>query len=111
MTWPVSYTHLDVYKRQVVKCAIAFLDKKPLKVMVPLIDESLGDWYFKNSLIFTSNINSCWGSTSNENKKLRKKYGRVLKAECDGMTNIVDERLEEATDFILDSFEEWSESE
>ncbi|KAL2708011.1 Histone deacetylase [Kluyveromyces marxianus] len=97
--------------RSVVKCAISFLDKKPLKVMVPLIDESLGDWYFKNSLVFTSNSHSCWGSAANDTKKLRKKYGRVLKADCDGMTNIFDERFEEATDFILDSFEEWSESE
>lgn len=97
--------------RAVVKCAISFVDKKPLKVMVPLIDETLGDWYYKNSLIFTSNTHSCWGSTSNENKKLRKKYGRVLRAESDGMVNIFDERFEEATDFILDSFEEWSESE
>ncbi|SCW01956.1 LAFE_0E10968g1_1 [Lachancea fermentati] len=97
--------------RNVVKAAISFVDNRPLKSLVPLVDESLGDWYFKNSLIFASTDHPCWGTDGNDNKKPRKKFGRVLKCETDGMNNIIEERFEESTDFILDSFEEWSDSE
>ncbi|AAS51704.2 ADL216Cp [Eremothecium gossypii ATCC 10895] len=108
-----GFVHLLGHRdtRSVVKCAIAFADKKQLRPLVPLVDESLGDWYFKNSLVFTSTYHPCWGTDGNDSKKPRKKFGRVLRCTCDGMNNIVEERLEEATDFILDSFEEWSESE
>lgn len=40
-----------------------------------------------------------------------KKFGRVLRCDTDGLSNTVEERFEEATDFILDSFEEWSDEE
>ena len=92
-----------------VKAVISFIGNKQLKPLVPLVDESLTDWYFKNSLVFSDKTHSCWGD--NDSKKPRKKYGRVLRCDTDGLNNIVDERFEEATDFILDSFEEWSESE
>lgn len=94
--------------RNTVKAVISFIGNKQLKPLVPLVDESLTDWYFKNSLVFSDKNHSCWGD--NENKKPRKKYGRVLRCEMDGISNIMEERFEEATDFILDSFEEWSDS-
>lgn len=96
--------------RNIVKASISIVDKKPLRPIVPLIDESITDWYFKNSLVFTSFKNACWGGNSNENKKPRKKYGRVLKSEMEGIDNIMEERFEECTDFILDSFEEFDSS-
>ena len=95
--------------RSNVKAIISFIGSKQLKPLVPLVDESLTDWYFKNSLVFSDKNHSCWGD--NESKKPRKKYGRVLRCGTDGINNIVEERFEEATDFILDSFEEWSDEE
>lgn len=95
--------------RSLTKAAISFIGNSPLKALVPTINESIGDWYFKNSLVFTSNNHKCWND--NENKKPRKKFGRVLRSESDGISNTIDERFDEATDFILDAFEEWSESE
>lgn len=95
--------------RSNVKAIISFIGSKQLKPLVPLVDESLTDWYFKNSLVFSDKNHSCWGD--NESKKPRKKYGRVLRCSTDGINNIVEERFEEATDFILDSFEEWSDEE
>ncbi|AET38814.1 histone deacetylase HDA1 Ecym_3324 [Eremothecium cymbalariae DBVPG len=108
-----GFVHLLGHRdtRSIVKCAISFTDKKQLRPLVPLVDESISDWYFKNSLIFTSKYHSCWGTEGNDSKKPRKKFGRVLKCNSDGMNNILEERFEEATDFILDSFEEWSDSE
>lgn len=97
--------------RSVVKSAVSFVDQRPLRPLIPLVDETLADWYFKNSLVFASAEHTCWGNDGNENKKPRKKFGRVLKCESDGLNNILEERFEEATDFILDTFEEWSDSE
>ncbi|SCV05396.1 LANO_0H06568g1_1 [Lachancea nothofagi CBS 11611] len=97
--------------RSVVKSAISFIDQRPLRPLIPLVDESLADWYYKNSLVFASTENTCWGSDGNENKKPRKKFGRVLKCDSDGLNNNIEERFNEATDFILDTFEEWSDSE
>ncbi|CCK71615.1 histone deacetylase HDA1 KNAG_0H02010 [Huiozyma naganishii CBS 8797] len=96
--------------RSKVKSVINFIAQKTLKPLIPLVDETLGDWYFKNSLVFSDKNHACWGDNENENKKPRKKFGRVLRCNSDGLTNIIEERFEEATDFMLDSFEEWSES-
>ncbi|QLG72496.1 hypothetical protein HG535_0D02040 [Zygotorulaspora mrakii] len=94
--------------RTLVKSSVSFVGRKPLKPLVPLVDESLSDWYFKNSLVFTDKNHPCW--VDNENKKPRKKFGRVLRCESDGLSSNMQERFEEGTDFILDSFEEWSDS-
>ncbi|SCU89771.1 LAFA_0E20758g1_1 [Lachancea sp. 'fantastica'] len=96
--------------RNIVKCAISFIDRKPLRPLIPLVDETLADWYYKNSLVFASNENACWGSDGNDSKKPRKKFGRVLRCDSDGLNKNFEERFDEATDFILDAFEEWSDS-
>ncbi|CAI4036071.1 hypothetical protein SMKI_14G2880 [Saccharomyces mikatae IFO 1815] len=95
--------------RAVTKTVINFLGDKQLKPLVPLVDETLSEWYFKNSLIFSNNSHQCW--KENESRKPRKKFGRVLRCDTDGLNNTIEERFEEATDFILDSFEEWSDEE
>jgi histone deacetylase 6 len=96
--------------RQIVKASIGFIDRKQLRAIVPLLDEAVTEWFFKNSLIFTSKNHSCWGVDGNESKKPRRKFGRVLKSDTDGLDNIVEERFEEATDFVLDSIEEYESS-
>lgn len=96
--------------RSTVKSAVCFIDREPLRAIVPLVDEAMADWFFKNSLIFTSNTHACWGIDGNETKKPRRKFGRVLNADCDGLDNIVEERFEEATDFVLDSIEDYESS-
>jgi histone deacetylase 6 len=97
--------------RSKCKAAISFIDRVPLKPIVPLVDEAMTDWFFKNSLVFTSKNHSCWGLDGSETKKPRRRFGRVLKSDSDGLDNIVEERFEEATDFILDSIEEFESSE
>lgn len=98
------FGHRDV--RNVVKANINFIDKAvPLRAIVSTIDESVIDWYFRNSLIFTSPKHACWGDT--EKKRPRKKYGRVLKADVEHLDMIIDERFEEACEFIADSIEDY----
>ncbi|ODV93557.1 hypothetical protein PACTADRAFT_46491 [Pachysolen tannophilus NRRL Y-2460] len=117
--------------KNLVKASINFIDKTTqLRPIVSAIDESITDWFYKNSLIFTSNKHECWGSSAvddefinhpdvdegvslhpngdanmnsisnthsnhasgyNGGKRPRKKYGRVLKSDSDGLENIVDE--------------------
>lgn len=100
--------HREVRDR--VKSAISFVDRNLLRPIVPLIDEAMAEWFFKNSLIFTSLNHSCWGVEGSDSKKPRRKFGRVLKSNSDGMDNIVEERFDEATDFILDSIEDYDTS-
>ncbi|CDK29439.1 unnamed protein product [Kuraishia capsulata CBS 1993] len=101
--------HRDV--RNLVKASINFLDKSQLRAIVSTIDESITDWFYKNSLVFTASKHSCWGEgeASATAKRPRKKYGRVLRADSDGMDNIVEERFEEATEFIADSIEDYDD--
>lgn len=98
------FGHRDV--RNLVKANINFIDKSvPLRAIVSSIDESVIDWFFRNSLIFTSPKHVCWGDT--EKKRPRKKYGRVLKTDVEHLDMIIDERFEEACEFISDSIEDF----
>ncbi|VEU20445.1 DEKNAAC101306 [Brettanomyces naardenensis] len=99
--------HRDV--RRVVMASINFLDTiTPLRAVVSSIDESIVDWFYRNSLVFTSHDHQCWGNTDRRAnaKRPRKKYGRVIRADIEGLDSVIDERFEEACDFILDSLEE-----
>lgn len=103
--------HRDV--RHLVMASINFIDTDtPLRAIVSAIDESVVDWFYRNSLVFTSHKHQCWGNADkNVNaKRPRKKYGRVIRSDCEGIDNILDERIDEAEDFILDSLEESEES-
>ncbi|GME78118.1 unnamed protein product [[Candida] boidinii] len=100
--------------RNIVKASINFLDRNTaLRAIISSIDESITDWFYRNSLVFTSKKHGCWGNTDGKEvtngnlKKPRKKYGRVLRADSDSLDSLLDERFEEATDFILDSVEDF----
>jgi histone deacetylase 6 len=106
--------HRDV--RKLVKASINFVDKATaLRAVISSIDESIVDWFFRNSLVFTSSKHLCWGDKeSGTTKRPRKKYGRVLRADVDGLDGIIDERFEEVCTFIQESLEDYdsdSESE
>ncbi|KAF3986857.1 hypothetical protein FT663_04193 [Candidozyma haemuli var. vulneris] len=106
--------------KDVVKGTVGFVSRSNLKALVPVMDESMVDWYYQSSVLFTSYKNTCWVSTSanakngdsdDVGKRPRKKYGRVLKASVDGLWDVIHERFDEGVDFILDSIEDFSESE
>ncbi|EDK41884.1 histone deacetylase HDA1 [Lodderomyces elongisporus NRRL YB-4239] len=115
--------------KNLVKFTVAYLNRTQLKPIVPVMDESMVDWFYHNSTIFTSCYNQCW-STSNGNhghnssnstssndanggeelKKPRRKFGRVLKAKADGLFDVINEKFDEGVDNILDSIEDYSSS-
>ncbi|KAI5963445.1 HDA1 [Candida pseudojiufengensis] len=93
-----------------VKFTIAFINKTPLKPIVPVMDESMVDWFYQNSTIFTSRNNQCWNNVAEDLKRPRRKFGRVLKAQADGLFDVINEKFEEGVDNILDNIEEFSSS-
>lgn len=102
--------------RKLVKASINFVDKATaLRAVVSTVDESIIDWYFRNSLVFTSGKHPCWGDKdASSTRRPRKKYGRVLRADVESLDGIIDERFEEVCQFIEESLEDYesdSESE
>ncbi|RCK62961.1 Histone deacetylase HDA1 [Candida viswanathii] len=120
--------------KELIKGTVAYLNRTQLKPVVPVMDESMVDWYYKNSLIFTSSSNSCWSGTNGtggasnggssggsngkgdsgddfSNKRPRKKFGRVRKSKSDGLPDVIQDKFDEGVDFILDSIEDFSGSE
>lgn len=102
--------------KELVQGTVVFISRSSLKPLIPVMDESMVDWYFQNSVIFTSNMNPCWVSAggkadAEESKRPRKKFGRVLKASVDGLWDVIHEKFDEGVDFMLDSIVEYSGSE
>lgn len=89
-------SHRDT--KPLVKSVIGFVGNKQLKALDPLVDDSLYDWYTKNSLLFEDKNHSFWGE--NESKRPRKHFGRVLRHQNDGISNIIAEKFKEATEFV-----------
>lgn len=110
-----------------VKGTVVFLNRTQLKPLVPVMDESMIDWFYQNSVVFTGHYNPCWVNSTTgavglrngaadsngveEGKKPRRKFGRVLRAQSDGLWDVISERFNEGVDFILDSVEDFSSSE
>lgn len=94
--------HREIRAR--VKSIMAFVDDIPLRSIAPVIDEYISDWFYHNSLIFTSHEHSIWDPMANP-KKPRRKFGRVIRSNSVGTARVVRERFEEAREFMEDSLE------
>lgn len=88
-------------------CAVlSFIDAQtPLKPIIPIIDEFTTEWFYRSSLIFTAKDHSAWDRNINP-KKPRRKFGRVIQSDSIGLTPVVEERLQEAIEFIDDALDE-----
>lgn len=103
--------------KDLVQGTVVFASRSNLKALVPVMDESMVDWYYQNSLVFTSSMNPCWvgsggkGDSDEVGKQPRRKFGRVLKAAGDGLWDVTNEKFDESVDFILDSIADFQDSE
>lgn len=101
--------------KELVKGTVVFASRCNLKPIVPVIDESMVDWYYQNSVIFASYMNACWtgsnakGDGDDGGKRPRRKFGRVLKASVDSTWDITNEKFDEGIDFIVDSIADYSD--
>lgn len=93
--------------KDLVRATVAFVNRTPLKLLVPVMDELLTEWFYQNSVIFTLSQNPCWQLTKDtEEKRPRRRFGRVLKLKSDGLFDVVTEKFDEGCDFLLDAIEE-----
>ncbi|KAM9896193.1 hypothetical protein OXX69_010749 [Metschnikowia pulcherrima] len=103
--------------KDLVRGTVVFVNRTTLKPIVPVMDESMVDWFYQNSVVFASHMNPCWPGNSGKgdgeevSRRPRKKFGRVLRASVDGLWDIINERFDEGVDFILDSISEYPDSE
>lgn len=103
--------------KDLVQGTVVFASRSHLKALVPVMDESMVDWYYQNSLVFTSCMNPCWvgtggkGETEDVGKQPRRKFGHVIKAVGDGLWDVTNEKFDESIEFILDSIADFLESE
>ncbi|KAF5093338.1 hypothetical protein D0Z03_002465 [Geotrichum reessii] len=95
--------HRDLRTR--VKSIIAFVDDIPLRAIAPVIDEYISDWFYHNSLVFTSNEHTIWDPSVNP-KKPRRKFGRVIRSNSVGTARVARERFEEAREYIEDMLDD-----
>ncbi|CAN6611217.1 histone deacetylase Hda1p [Trichomonascus vanleenenianus] len=93
--------------RDRVRAVIAFANSPvQLRPLVPVVDETTAEWFYRNSLVFASSDHPAWDPAVNA-KKPRRKFGRVIKAEnALAIGSLVQTRFEEACEFIDDSLEE-----
>lgn len=91
-------------------CSINFLSaQNQLRLITPLVDDAITDWFYKNSLVFTAAKHPIWENNDNYGKRPRKKFGRVLKSESgETLGSIVGENFEEAVEFVEDVMGEYS---
>lgn len=104
--------------KDLVQGTVIFANRTPLKPIVPVMDETMVDWFYQNSVVFAGHMNPCWLSATGKadadettSRRPRKKFGRVLRATVDGLWDVINEKFDEGVDFILDSISEYSDSE
>ena len=99
--------HRDLRTR--VKSIVAFVDDIPLRAISPVIDEYISDWFYHNSLVFTSNEHTIWDPSVNP-KKPRRKFGRVIRSNSVGTARVARERFDEAREYIEDMLDDDEET-
>ncbi|KAK9454220.1 hypothetical protein V1511DRAFT_416140 [Dipodascopsis uninucleata] len=95
--------HREVRDR--VRATIAFTEDEPLCAIVPIRDEFIIDWYYKNSLVLTCNKHPVW-DISNGGKNPRKKFGNVLRTEYDNINELMVGKFDQVVAFAEEDIEE-----
>ncbi|KAK9449789.1 uncharacterized protein V1518DRAFT_227537 [Limtongia smithiae] len=99
--------HREVRAR--MKLCVQFMGSKPLHAIVPVMDEFITDWYYKNSLVLTDKHHSMWDPVSGS-KTVRRKLGNVRKTESDNLFELMVDQLEEVTALAEEDMESENES-
>ncbi|CCJ31234.1 unnamed protein product [Pneumocystis jirovecii] len=83
----------DIYDR--VDAIIQFYGNNPLKAVSGLNDE-ISDWYFKHSLVLTSNDHPVWSLS----KRVKKKFGKVMRSDNNEMSKIIADSFNKVSNFL-----------
>ncbi|KAL1613471.1 Histone deacetylase hda1 [Diplodia seriata] len=85
----------------------AFIAENSLQSIKKLTDDYIGDWYYNSSHIYVAQNHAAWDPA--RQRKLRKKYGYVVRSPHDDLSNMLEEHRDEVTDIMLQLTEEWRE--
>ncbi|KAG4304709.1 hypothetical protein PORY_001762 [Pneumocystis oryctolagi] len=88
----------DIYNR--VDAIVQFYGNNSLKAVSGLNDE-ISDWYFRNSLVLTSNDHPIW----NRPKRIKKKFGKVVRSDSNEINKILLESFNKVSTFICNILE------
>lgn len=105
--------------KKMISGTLVFLNKTQVKPINFVMDETLSEWYYQNSNIFISNINSFWSNSNKSQisakysdpdncneiiKKPRKKFGKIFKSPVNGLHNVIHYNFDKAINYIFESF-------
>lgn len=97
-----GFVHLmecrNIYDR--VDAVVQFYGNNPLKA-VSSLDDEIADWYFKHSLVLTSNNHPIW----NLPKRIKKRFGKVIRSENNEMNKILENSFNKVSAFFHDILE------
>lgn len=85
----------------------AFVAENSLQSIKKLTDDYIGHWYYEYSHIFVADNHAAWDPS--RQRKLRKKYGNVLRSPHSDLSNMLEEHRDTVTDVLLQKTEEWRE--
>ncbi|CCG80536.1 Histone deacetylase clr3 [Taphrina deformans PYCC 5710] len=88
----------DVTRR--VSAVINFYGRHPLRALTST-EDSLVDWYYNNSLCFTTSNNEAWTIP----KRPKRKYGKAIKADCLDIDELIHVSFDRVVAFIDDATE------
>ncbi|KAF2084740.1 hypothetical protein K490DRAFT_48424 [Saccharata proteae CBS 121410] len=71
-------------------------------------DDYIGEWYYKRSRVFVSDGHMAW--KPERSRKIRKKYGQLIRSSESTMTNMLAEHLRDVQEYLMTETMEWREN-
>lgn len=87
----------DIYDR--VDAIVQFYGDNSLKAISS--NDEIVDWYFKHSLVLTSNNHPIW----NLPKRIKRKFGRVIRSDSNEINEILENSFNKVSAFFQDILE------
>ncbi|EOD53108.1 putative histone deacetylase protein [Neofusicoccum parvum UCRNP2] len=85
----------------------AFIAENSLQSIKKMTDDYIGAWYYDYSHIFVADHHAAWDPS--RQRKLRKKYGNVLRSPHNDIPNMLEGHRDAVVDIMLQKTEDWRE--
>lgn len=85
----------------------AFIAENSLQSIKKMTDDYIGAWYYDYSHIFVAEHHAAWDPS--RQRKLRKKYGNVLRSPHNDIPNMLEGHRDAVVDILLQKTEDWRE--
>ncbi|OCK79599.1 hypothetical protein K432DRAFT_63137 [Lepidopterella palustris CBS 459.81] len=88
-----------------IRSVISFVAENPLQSVKRPADDYIGNWYHQHSLVFVANNHLAWDPS--RTRKLRKKYGKLVRSPHTNLNEMLAEHKSEVTRLLLEDTEGW----